>query len=490
MQYLIGIDIGTTHTKAVVATESARIITEIKKTYSIDAVTAFYHEQDSEDVFQTVLSALKEAIDSISDKENIACVCFSAAMHSIMAIDVNGHPITNLYTWADIRSHQQAKELKSSSRAKSLYNNTGVPVHAMSPLCKISWIRQNLPHVFTAAHKFISGKEYIFYRLFNQFVVDYSIASATGLFDLDKVQWNGDALKEAGITADKLSALVPVTHALLDLQPEYLALLGLSQQIAFVIGSSDGVMANLGSGAILPGEAALTIGTSGALRSIVKGRKPDSQQRLFNYFIDGKNFLAGGATNNGGIVMKWFYEVFTDRTRSFEESVNALAHEASFIPAGSEGLIFLPYLYGERAPVWDAEAKGIFYGIRSVHSKAHFFRATLEGVAFSLLQILNALEETTGPVQKLYASGGFIESSLWLRIVADVLQKKMVVSHAADASALGAIFVGMRYLGLIDDLTTIKNFVREDETIDPDQGQQGLYKENFAIFSELYSKLS
>lgn len=488
MQYIIGIDIGTTHTKAVVASANGQIITEVKKTYKA-APSSSHHEQDPEDIFTTVMDALKQAIASIADKDQIACISFSAAMHSIMALDKNGKPLTSLYTWADTRSNQQAKRLKESEEGKQIYQTTGTPIHAMSPLCKIAWIRENLPDVFGKAIKFISGKEYVFYRLFNAFVIDHSLATATGLFDFRKLEWFKPAMSFAGIDENHLSQPVKITHAMRGLKESFRVELGLLSDVPFIVGSSDGVLANIGSGAILPGETALTIGTSGAVRSLIARPFIDPHQRLFNYAVDKDHYLCGGATNNGGIILKWFIEVFTDGGRPFEEAIGQLLHEAAFVPAGSEGLIFLPYLYGERAPVWDADAKGIFFGIRAIHTKAHFLRAVLEGIGFSLLQILKALEDSGEQIHTVYASGGFIESALWREIITDVLNKKLSVSHAADASALGAIFMGMQFLGVIDKLEEVKSFIRIDEEMHPNPAHQDIYQKNYKTFAGLYSKL-
>ena len=174
----------------------------------------------------------------------------------------------------------------------------------------------------------------------------------------------------------------------------------------------------------------------------------DKKQRLFNYRLDEKTYLSGGAINNGGIILKWLMDVFIDNDLSEQEKMKEIMEKAASVPAGSMGLIFLPYLYGERAPVWDASAKGVFVGISPVHTKAHFIRAVLEGICFSLLQIVKAIEETGEPVHTIYANGGFIQSPLWLRIMTDILNKKMSVSHAGDASAMGAIFMAMQFLGV------------------------------------------
>ena len=489
MNHIIGIDIGTTHVKAVVAATTGHVLQEIKEGYLTSSPLPGHQEQNADEIFQAVLKVLKQAADTIADKESISCISFSAAMHSLMAVNKTGKPLTPLMTWADTRSNKYAQEIKNTKQGDIIYQDTGTPIHPMSPLCKIAWIREETPAVFAATHKFISAKEYIFYQFFNEFVIDYSIASATGLFDIHQLQWFGESLKFAGISAEQLSNPVSPTHTFTNLKEEYRLLLNLPTNISFLIGAGDGCLANIGAGAVLPGELALTIGTSGAVRKIGDHPVDDQKQRLFNYRLDEKTYLSGGAINNGGILLKWVMDVFFDNELPEQEKMKEIMEKAATVAAGSDGLIFLPYLYGERAPVWDAAAKGVFIGISPKHTKAHFIRAVLEGISFSLLQIVKAIEETGEPVHTIYANGGFIQSPLWLRIMTDILNKKVRVSHAGDASAMGAIFMAMQFLGHINEWKEVKNLVDTDEEFDPDQIVHQYYQENSHIYEHLYEKL-
>jgi len=489
MQHIIGIDIGTTHVKAVVASTAGKILFEAKAGYPTFSPSLGYQEQNPHDIFQAFIKVFAESTEFITDKSTITCVSFSAAMHSVIAVDRAGKPLTALITWADTRSNKYARQLKDSAQAKIIYELTGTPVHPMSPLCKIAWIKNEMPEAFDRAFKFISVKEYIFYQLFGEFVVDHSIASATGLFDIRQLKWCDESLKFAGITEVQLSKPVSTSQIFSRLKENYQQLLKLPPGVPFIIGASDGCLANIGAGAVLPGELALTIGTSGAARKLSDHIVPDHDQRLFNYILDEKTFLTGGAINNGGIAIKWFLDVFMDTDLSDEEKMKDILKKAADVPAGAEGLIFLPYLYGERAPVWDASAKGVFIGVSSIHRKEHFMRAVLEGISFSLLQIIKSLEETGEQVHTIFANGGFIQSPLWVKILADVLNKKILVSHAADASAMGAIFIAMKFLGSLKSWPDVKSFIGADEQFVPDAVLHKQYSANYAIFEHLYVKL-
>lgn len=489
MHHIIGVDIGTTHVKAVVTTTTGRVLYEIKEGYPTSSPFPGHQEQNAGDIFQAVLKVLKYSIGTIAGKDTISCISFSAAMHSLMAVDKEGNPLTPLLTWADTRSNKYAREIKNTQQGDIIYRDTGTPIHPMSPLCKIAWIRDEMPAVFAAADKFISAKEYVFHRFFNEFVIDHSIASASGLFDIHQLRWCNESLKFAGIGAQQLSRPVSSTQTFTKLKESYQLQLGLPDNTPFLIGAGDGCLANIGAGAVLPGELALTIGTSGAVRKIGDRPVADQKQRLFNYRLDEKTYLSGGAINNGGIILKWLMDVFLDSDLPEQEKMKEIMERAATVPAGSMGLIFLPYLYGERAPVWDAGAKGVFIGLSPIHTKAHFIRAVLEGICFSLLQIVKAIEETGEPVHTIYANGGFIKSRLWLSIMTDVLNKKIRVSYAGDASAMGAIFMAMQFLGNIKEWKEVKSLVGTDEEFDPDQTLHQCYLENYAIYEHLYEKL-
>ncbi|MEO6001298.1 MAG: gluconokinase [Chitinophagaceae bacterium] len=490
MNYLIGVDIGTTHTKAVATSTTGQVFFEEKASYPTLQPQPGFSEQDPLLIFEAVIQVLEKVLASIPVEGNVTAVCFSAAMHSIMAIDKAGKSLTNLYTWADTRSNKYAFDLKDSEKGKRIYFHTGTAVHPMSPLCKIAWIKNELPDIFTNTHKFISVKEYVFYRLFDKYMVDFSVASATGLFNIRTLKWNEESLQYAGITADSLSELVSTTHAETALNKTCNDRIGLQKEIPFYVGSSDGCLAILGSGATAPNEAALTIGTSGAVRKMSSHPLIDDKGRLFNYILDDVMFGCGGASNNGGIVLKWFAENMLEVPFSSAESFEWFMQTAAKAPAGCNGLIFLPYISGERSPVWDANARGMFLGISNIHKREHFMRAILEGISFSMSQILFAMEETDIDIDTVYASGGFIESDFWLQMLSDVLNKKIIVSYAADASAMGAIFLALKALGFIKEWNEVKNMVETSAVFQPSQQTHKQYAKNFGIFKSLYKKLA
>lgn len=489
MEYIIGVDIGTSSVKAIVFNFSGEIITTKIISYpTLNPEPAFF-EQDPVVIFETVLNAIRLAVLEV-EAGKIAGISFSSAMHSLIAVDHDGKALTNSIIWTDTRSESYAKKLKVEPGSHELYVSTGTPIHPMTPLCKLLWIKEHLPEVFLKAFKFISIKEYLFHQLFGVYVIDHSIASATGLFNIYTFHWHKAALEITNISEGHLSRPVPVTHIEKGLRRKHADHLKIGKDIPFIVGGSDGCLANLGSNAVKAGEAAVTIGTSGAIR-VASGRPvPDKNERIFSYILDENHFITGGPVNNGGNILLWFIKNFIAEEADVGE--NAFDHVfrlAKTVAPGAEGLIFLPYLLGERAPVWNAAAKGAFFGISHRHTKAHFARAVLEGIIYNLHSIGKAVEETTGKITRIYAGGGFAQSDLWLQILSDIFNKEVHLSLSKESSALGAAIIGMEALNIIKDIEEANNFLKTKGIITANPDHHQIYREYYTIFNGLYEKL-
>ena len=408
-------------------------------------------------------------------------------MHSLMVMNNKNIAITPLITWADTRSEKIAEDIRKSDEAENIYNATGTPIHSMSPLCKIKWLKENEQQIFKGALKFISIKEFIWYRLFNTYQVDASIASATGLFNIENFKWNAASLNLCGITTTHLSEIVPTDFIRKDLNPSIAARLHIPADTNFCVGASDGCLANIGSYAIQSGIAALTIGTSGAVR--IAGDKPvvNYSAMIFNYVADDTTFISGGPINNGGNVLKWLFKTFLNNTNPSKDDYTDFFKNIETIPAGCQGLLFLPYLYGERAPVWDEQASGVFLGIKSFHTNAHFLRAALEGICFALKNILEILEASAVSITQLNVSGGFVHSNTWMQILADVSGKKICLVQTEDASSIGAALLGMKALKIINDYDSFNPGI--DITIIPNEKNHIAYEKYYNVFKNLYQPL-
>src|SRR6478609_1575691 len=318
-----------------------------------------HFEQDPEEILKAVKNCIKQT-HKACQADQLLALSFSAAMHSLMAVDSNGHTLTPLVIWSDMRSADQANDLITRGAAYKIYEATGTAIHPMSPLCKLMWWRKHQPDLIKNAFKFLSIKDYILHYLTGQWITDHSIASATGMFNIRALKWNEESIKEAGIQIHQLPTPVSTTEIITGITEQARKELQLPFDLKIIPGASDGCLANLGANAIHPGELCLTIGTSGAVRMIVDDSKTDTQQRTFNYILSKNRMVVGGATNNGAVLLQWFENSFgKEGNHSIYEDVETACHEHVAL----DSLIYLRYVLGERAPVYDPLARGVFFGL-------------------------------------------------------------------------------------------------------------------------------
>lgn len=484
MKYILGIDIGTGSTKAVALNLNYEPISTSQHYYPTHSIKPGYSEQDPEIISQAFLTCISDLKTELG-AESIS-IGLSSAMHSLIMVDSNGLPLAPMITWADNRSADIANRLLNGNEGLELYAATGTPIHAMSPLCKIIWLRENEPQLFSKVSKFISIKEYIWFKLFGEYKIDYSIASCTGLFDIKALKWNEQALELCKISSSNLSEPVPTSFCNNKLTQAYQTFFN-DKNVSFVMGASDGCLANLGSEAINEGTAAVTIGTSGALR--VASSKPvvNKTAMTFNYILDNETFICGGPINNGGLALQWLMKNLFGKTELNEADYTNLFNEIETTSVGSNGLIFLPYLTGERAPIWNSKASGTFLGLSNQHHQKDMARAVIEGICFSLNDVLTEMETNGARIKKIHASGGFVHSKTWMQILSDVTGKEILLITEEDASAVGAAYLAAKANGLIANYPSANQ--NKLNIIYPDMSHHLFYQKRFEIYKKAYVNL-
>ena len=487
---MLGIDIGTTSTKAVLFTEEGKVIANENIGYPLHTPDISTAEQNPDEIFQAVLQAITSITKKHSEKK-IGFVSFSSAMHSLIAIGQDDKPLTPCITWADNRSEAWAHKIKDELNGHQVYKRTGTPIHPMSPLTKITWIENDRREIANKVKKYIGIKEYIFFKFFDQYVVDYSLASAMGMMNLKTLDWDEEALSIAGITSDKLSELVPTTKIFSNCKPELAKQIGIDPETPFVIGASDGVLSNLGVNAIRKGEVAITIGTSGAIRTIIDKPQTDDKERIFCYALTENHWVIGGPVNNGGMVLRWIRdelassEVETAKRLGIDP-YEVLTKIAERVRPGSDGLLFHPYLAGERAPLWNPDVRGSFFGLTMSHKKEHMIRAALEGVIYNLYTVFLALTECMdGPVTRIQATGGFARSEVWRQMMADIFESEVVVPESFESSCLGACILGLYATGKIDNFEIVSEMIGSTYKHSSQEEAAKEYRELMPIFINL-----
>lgn len=480
MNYTMGIDIGTTSTKCVLYDLNGKVIAHANQGYQLYQTEPGMAEEDPEEIFSAVIRTMQQVLKDV-DSHNLKFVSFSTAMHSLILMDENDHPLTRAITWADNRAVSYSDELINSGLGAELYAKTGTPIHPMSPLSKMLWLKKEHTDLFEHAKKFIDIKSYVFFKLFGIYKIDYSIASATGMFNIFNLKWESQVLNLLNIEETRLPEVVSTTDSVSEISKKYRAILGISADIPFVFGASDGVLSNLGVNAIDPDVVAVTIGTSGAVRVVVDKPVIDPNGKLFCYALTKNKWVVGGPVNNGGIVFRWVRDQLFDNKVSYDE----LTKMADKVPAGSRGLLFQPYLGGERAPIWNAYARGSFFGLTRQHTRSDMVRSSLEGIVFNLYEVMCLIEKITGKPVSIQATGGFARSSMWRQMLADIFNQDVVVPESFESSCLGAVVLGMYAQGYIDDLSEVKNMIGVTDVHHPNSENVKIYQELFPIWQRV-----
>ena len=497
MKYMIGVDIGTTSTKSVLYDENGQFIMKHNIGYELHTPNVDVSEENPDELFDAVLMTVKYVIREANiAKEDIKLISFSAQMHSLVAMDEQHQRLTENITWADNRASKYADRINQQHDGFNIYRRTGTPIHPMSPLSKIFWMKHEQPDIFNRTAMFADIKTYILYQLYETYVIDQSMASATGMFNLEQLDWDDDVLNLLGITRQQLPELVPTTHILKGMKKRYATLMGVDENTPVVIGASDGVLSNLGVNSYRKGEVAVTIGTSGAIRTVIDKPRTDDKGRIFCYVLTDEHYVIGGPVNNGGVILRWLRdEILASEVETAKrlgvDPYDVLTQIASRVKPGADGLIFHPYLAGERAPLWNADARGSFFGLTLSHKKEHMIRAALEGVLYNLytvyLALIEVMNETPSTIK---ATGGFAKSEIWRQMMADIFDTHLSVPESYESSCLGACVLGMKALGEIDDFSVIEQMVGTTNEHQPDSEIVDIYQQLVSIFINISRSLT
>ncbi|MDQ6774100.1 MAG: gluconokinase [Candidatus Dormibacteraeota bacterium] len=451
-EVMIGLDVGTTAVKAVAFGLASGFRQAAIREYPLLEPRPGWQEQDPDGVMEATVEALREVVATTSPAKVLG-VSLSAAMHGLIGLDQAGQPITPLITWADSRAWAEAAALRRTGEAVELRRRSGTPVHPMTPLTKLMWFSRHAPRICADARWWVGLKDYLLLRLTGTLATELSSASGTGLLDMAAHAWDPEAMKLAGVSAAQLPPILATT-AVLALAAPAAALVGLPAGTPVIPGAGDGPLGNLGTGAMARGVAGLSLGTSGAVRMVFPEPRLDALGTLFCYALTDSAWVVGGAVSNGGFVVRWAEHSLAPDLRGSMASGTAdeeLLRLAGAVPAGCDGLVMLPYLLAERAPLWDPELPGAYLGLHRAHTRAHLVRAAVEGVCLQLRLILDQLDQLE-PVSSVRVTGGAFRAHLWREIMAATLDRPLHVVEDAEGTALGAAALGLFALGRVPEL--------------------------------------
>jgi len=498
MAYLLGVDIGTTGARALLISERGEVVGGATEEYPLSTPRPQWAEQNPVDWWDGAVQAIHRLLAEVRIRPSeIKGVGLSGQMHGVVLLDDASQVLRPSIIWADQRSQAQCDWITDRIGAERLIERTSNPALTGFSAPKLLWVRDNEPRVFEKARKFLLPKDYIRFRLTGEFASEVSDASGTSLFDVRNRRWAWDVVDDLGIDRGLLPRVHESPEVTGRLTAEAAKATGLPQGLPVVGGGGDQAAGAVGNGIVETGIVSSTIGTSGVVFAFTDEPKLDPKGRMqtFCHAVPGKWHVMG-VTQGAGLSLRWFRDNFSATEmavagRTGIDAYELLAREAEKAPAGCEGLLWLPYLMGERAPVLDPEARGVLFGVTARHDRRMVVRAVMEGVAYSLRDSLEIMRgEMNIPVSQVRASGGGARSRLWRQIQADVFGTEMVTLQVTEGPAYGVALLAAVGIGIYGSVAeACRETIRVVERLQPDGSARALYDRFYPVYTSLYPAL-
>jgi gluconokinase len=442
---MLTLDVGSSSLRASLYDWNGNVVEglECRSGYQLDVTPDGGVEKDPDELFEITCKAIDNLLESAGELAGqIGGVAFDTFWHSLMGVDAQHRPTTPLFTWADTRSAPTARQLARETDEKALHARTGCKLHPTYPLAKLRWLSGVMPVIFRRTALWLSFGEYFYLRLFGQTVCTISMASGTGLFDQNKRTWDAEAVELAHISDQKLAPLGDINTPLQNLRLEFASRWQTLASVPWFGAIGDGAAGNLGSGCYAPDRIAVMVGTSGAMRVVVNAQEVQTPAGLWCYHADYDRFVAGGALSEGGNFFAWTRNLF--KLPSIEESERELAK----LEPDGHGLTVLPFLTGERAPGWNADARAALTGLSLDTTPLEILRAGMESIAFRFGILHGLLKPYLPDKCQIIASGGaLLNSPVWMQILADVLNHPVIASGEGETTSRGAALLALEQLG-------------------------------------------
>lgn len=492
---LLGIDIGTSSCKVAVFKEDGSVVAQATGNYKVYYPQKGWAEQNPNEWWEVVCKTTKTMLkESSIDAADIAGIGIDGQSWSAIALDKEGQVLCNTPIWMDTRASEICEEIKTQINEDEIFDVCGNPVQAAYTLPKILWYKKHTPDIYSKIDKIIQSNSFIAYKLTGKITQDKSQGYGLQCFNMHTGTWDETLCQKLGIDRNMLPDIYECHEVIGCITKKAAEETGLIQGIPVVAGGLDAACGTLGAGVIYNGQTQEQGGQAGGM-SICIDKYSADKRLILSYHVVPNTWLLQGGTVGGGGVVKWFEEQFGEAernaaklngTHSFEE----MSREADSIAAGSEGLVFLPYMAGERSPIWDTQAKGVYFGLDFSKTRAHMIRASFEGVAYSLRHNLEVAENTGACINELHAMGGAANSHVWTQIKADVTGKKIAVPASDTATTLGAAILAGVGVGIYKDFDeAVQKTVQIKRIHEPDMKKHSEYQKYFDIYLELYDNL-
>ncbi|NAO99412.1 xylulokinase [Halomonas sp. MG34] len=486
MKYVIGIDLGTSAVKILLVDQNGNVTQEVTKQFALIQEKPGYSEQYPEDWVEQTVAGLAELLEKFpGNKDAIEGISFSGQMHGLVLLDENKNVLRPAILWNDTRTTAQCEEIYRLVGEKRLLDITKNPALEGFTLPKLLWVKQHEPEIYAQVKTFVLPKDYVRYRLTGALHMDYSDAAGTLLLDIANKEWSSELCDVLGIEASLCPPLVDSHEEVGSVTEEVSEKTGLSSATRVFAGGADNAGGAIGAGILSEGKTLCSIGTSG----VVLSYEPQADKEFggkVHYFNHGAPdaYYTMGVTLAAGHSLSWFKDVFAEDV-SFEE----LLAEIATVPVGSNGLLFTPYISGERSPHADAIIRGSFIGMDSRHKRKDFVRAVMEGITFSLNESLELFRESGKTVDTVISSGGGSKNEAWLQMQADIFQATIVKLSNEQGPGMGAAMLAAYGCGWFASLQECADsFLETDKLYKPKAENVAKYKELFAIYQDVYGQ--
>lgn len=479
--FLLSIDVGTSGVRAALFDERGNEMRGAQaRSYRHAAIAQAFAELDADALVHEVVKTIDDLLTyHFHYAGQIELIAISAFWHSLIGIDSEGVPTTPLLTWADTRAAQFAQNLRTQFDEREIHSRTGCRFHPSYWPAKLLWLKHEHPEQFRSTRCWLGFAEYLCLRLFGETATSISMASATGLFNQRKCDWDWDFVEALNLSPDTLPEIkTRINFRLTDAFTYRWPALA-EARLTTVVG--DGAANNIGAGCSTKDKIALMVGTSGAMRVVFADEAPvQIPSALWSYRVSDSRVVVGGALSNGGGLVKWLTESLNVDPASLQKDLAALEPD-------SHGLTILPFWSGERSSGWSADARGTIFGLRQQTTPVEILRATLESIAYRFALIARALDQIA-PGATIFTSGNALRSSpVWLQIIADVLGRPLMFGGTAESSLRGAALLALEAVGKI--ATIEEDSVAVEQVFEPDMTRHARYQQGLARQEELYERL-
>ncbi len=497
MNYFLGIDVGTTGCKAILVDENGELIAKGVEEYPLYTPRPNWAEQNPADWWQGTVQAIKKTLEVASiDRKAIAGIGLTGQMHGSVFLDKKGEVIRPAILWCDQRTARECEEITRIVGHENMMRINGNPVLAGFTAPKIYWLKNNEPEHYILIDKVLLPKDYIRFCLTGDFATDVSDASGTSLFDVPHRQWSKEIISALGLNWNWFPRCYESPEVTGYLKKEITDLFGMNNRVIVVAGGGDNAAGAIGTGIVKSGLVSASIGTSGVVFAFSDQVKIDMKGRVhtFCHAVPGKWHVMGVMLAAGGS-FRWFRDVLGVDEKNLaalleKDAYDILTEEAEKVQPGGEGLIYLPYLTGERTPHADPYARGVFFGLTLKHRKNEMVRAVMEGVTFGMRDSFEIIREMGIPIDEVMAIGGGAKSPLWRSIQADIYQVPLYQVRIDEGPAFGAALLAAVGQGVFANVEqACQKAVRVLDKVSPDQKKSARYNEIYQIYKDLYPAL-